>query len=165
MGAILAELGLELHPEKTRVVDLREGREGFDFLGCHFHARVSGRMLERGIRRYYLQRWPSQRSMKRFREKVHKLTDRSRNGVKDVRVLIRALNPILTGWGNYFRTGNAANKFIQADSYVWRRLCHFLARRQGRNLRARQADRWTSAWFEQQGLRRLRGTIRYPGVA
>jgi len=86
------------------VVELREGREGFDFLGCHFHARVSGRLLERGIRRYYLQRWPSQRSMKRLREKVRKLTDRSRNGVKDVRVLIRDLNLILTGWGNYFRT-------------------------------------------------------------
>ena len=38
--AILGDLGLELHPDKTRVVDLREGKEGFDFLGCHFHARV-----------------------------------------------------------------------------------------------------------------------------
>ena len=50
---VLCELGLELHPEKTRIVDLREGREGFDFLGCHFHARVSGKLLERGMRRYY----------------------------------------------------------------------------------------------------------------
>ena len=66
-GEILAELGLELHPDKTRVVDLSEGREGFDFLGCHFRARVSGRLLERGIRRYYLHRWPSQRAMKRVR--------------------------------------------------------------------------------------------------
>ena len=47
-GEILAHLGLELHPEKTRIVDLCDGREGFDFLGCHFRARVSGRMLERG---------------------------------------------------------------------------------------------------------------------
>ncbi len=39
-GEVLTELGLELHPEKTRLVDLREGREGFDFLGCHFRARV-----------------------------------------------------------------------------------------------------------------------------
>jgi RNA-directed DNA polymerase len=36
---ILASLGLELHPDKTKVVDLRQGREGLDFLGCHFHAR------------------------------------------------------------------------------------------------------------------------------
>ena len=46
-AAILGGLGLELHPDKTRVVDLREGREGFDFLGCHLHARMSGRIWER----------------------------------------------------------------------------------------------------------------------
>jgi RNA-directed DNA polymerase len=42
----LGSLGLGLHPDKTRVVDLREGREGFDFLGCHLHARRSGRIWE-----------------------------------------------------------------------------------------------------------------------
>uniref|UniRef100_UPI00036CE369 group II intron reverse transcriptase/maturase n=1 Tax=Nocardiopsis chromatogenes TaxID=280239 RepID=UPI00036CE369 len=46
VGRILASLGLELHPEKTRIVDLRRGREGFDFLGCHFRARMSGRLWE-----------------------------------------------------------------------------------------------------------------------
>ena len=35
--AVLGALGLTLHPDKTRVVDLREGREGFDFLGCHWN--------------------------------------------------------------------------------------------------------------------------------
>jgi RNA-directed DNA polymerase len=162
---ILAGLGLELHPEKTRVIDLREGRAGFDFLGCHFHARVSGRLLERGIRRYYLHRWPSQRSMKRVRQKVKALTGRNRNGVKDVRVLIRDLNPVLQGWGNYFRTGNAANTFIELDKYVSWRLHRFLVKRHGRNLRAGQAQQWTSDWFVEQGLHRLRGTIRYPEVA
>lgn len=40
---LLADLGLELHPDKTRVVDLREGREGFDFLGVIFgHACQGG---------------------------------------------------------------------------------------------------------------------------
>src|SRR5204862_393249 len=98
------------------------GREGFDFLGCHLHKRVSGRLLERGIRRYYLQRWPSKRSMSRVRQRVKDLTGRDRNGVKDVRVLIRDLNPILRGWGGYFRTGNAAKKFNQVDEYVADRL-------------------------------------------
>jgi len=162
---ILAGLGLELHPEKTRIVDLREGRAGFDFLGCHFRACVSGRLLERGIGRYYLHRWPSQRSMKRVRQKVQGLTGRNRNGVKDVRELIRNLNPVLHGWGNYFCTGNAANKFIQLDRYVGWRLHRFLVKRHGRNLRAGQASRWTDDWFVEQGLHRLRGTIRYPEVA
>jgi RNA-directed DNA polymerase len=129
-GEILAGLGLQLHPEKTRVVDLREGREGFDFLGCHFRARVSGRLLERGIRRYYLQRWPSQRAMKRIRAKIKALTDRRRRaGMKDIHEVIVDLNQVLRGWGNYFATGNAAIKFVQIDSYVWWRLMRLLVKR------------------------------------
>jgi RNA-directed DNA polymerase len=133
-GEILAGLGLELHPDKTRVVDLREGREGFDFLGCHFRARVSGRLLERGIRRYYLHRWPSQRAMKRIRGKIKAKTGRNRVGIPDIRVVIDELNPILRGWGNYFRTGNAADKFIEIDRYAARRLRRLLIKRKGRNL-------------------------------
>ncbi len=163
--AIVTGLGLELHPDKTRIVDLREGREGFDFLGCHFHARVSGRLLERGIRRYYLHRWPSVRSMKRVRSRVKALTGRNRNGVKDVRVLIRDLNPVLRGWGNYFRTGNAAAKFTQVDRYVVDRLRRFQMKRKGRDLRPGEANRWTEDWFDGLGLYRLRGTIRYPEAA
>jgi RNA-directed DNA polymerase len=77
-GEVLAGLGLELHPGKTRLVDLREGREGFDFLGRHFRVRVSGRMPECGVRRYYLQRWPSQRAMKRIRAWIKASTGRGR---------------------------------------------------------------------------------------
>src|ERR671937_315956 len=62
LGEILASLGLRLHPDKTKVVDLREGREGLDFLGCHFRARMSGRMWgQKRSARHYLHRWPSQR--------------------------------------------------------------------------------------------------------
>jgi RNA-directed DNA polymerase len=163
--SVLCELGLELHPEKTRIVDLREGREGFDFLGCHFHARVSGRLLERGIRRYYLHRWPSARSMKRIRQRVKELTGRNRNGVKDVRVLISDLNPVLRGWGNYFRSGNAARKFRQMDWYVTWRLKRFLMKRKGRQLRTKHVAQWTEDWLNRQGLHRLRGTVRYPEAA
>src|SRR6201987_4862237 len=121
-GDILASLGLRLHPDKTKVVDLREGREGLDFLGCHFRARMSGRLWEqKRIVRYYLHRWPSQRAMARLRDKVRHRTGRNRVGV-DIRDVIAELNPILRGWGNYFRTGNAANKFRQADWNVVHRL-------------------------------------------
>lgn len=163
-GSVLAGLGLELHPEKTRVVDLREGREGFDFLGCHFRARVSGRLLERGIRRYYLHRWPSQRSMKRVRARVKAKTGRGRVG-DDIREVITEINPILRGWGNYFRTGNASIKFVQIDRYVERRLIGLMRKRYGRHLRPDHWQRWTSAWLAEQGLYHLHGTIRYPGAA
>jgi RNA-directed DNA polymerase len=161
---VLADLGLELHREKTRVVDLTEGREGLDFLGCHFHAHVSGRLLERGIRRYYLQRWPSQVAMKRVRQRIKALTGRGRAGT-DIREVISWINPILRGWGNYFRTGNAAIRFNQIDRYVLRRLSGLMRKRYGRNLRPGQWETWTREWFEAHGLYRLRGTIRYPATA
>jgi RNA-directed DNA polymerase len=163
---VLAQLGLELHPDKTRRVDLSLGKEGFDFLGCHLRKRMSGPIWERSRKRvYFLQRWPSQRSMKRVRQRVKELTGRNRTGVKDVRVLIRDLNPILRGWGNYFCTGNAASKFIALDRYVVERLRNFLVKRKGRNLRAGEVQRWTRDFFEAHGLTRLRGTIQYPGAA
>jgi RNA-directed DNA polymerase len=166
VGEILTELGLRLHPDKTRIVDLREGREGFDFLGCHFHARMSGRLWEqRRVRRYYLHRWPSGKAMKRLREKVKARSGRNRVGVKDIRLIIEELNLVLRGWGNYARTGNAANKFRHADRYVVGRLRCLLIKKRGRNLRAGQAMQWTEDWFNGQGLHRLRGTIRYPNTA
>jgi RNA-directed DNA polymerase len=162
---ILGGLGLRLHPGKTRTVDLREGREGLDFLGCHFHARMSGRLWEqRRIVRYYLHRWPSRQAMKRLRDKVRARTGRNRCG-DDIRVVIADLNPLLRGWGNYFRTGNAASKFRQADWYVTGRLRGLMAKKRGRNLRPGQARAWTEEWFNGHGLYRLRGTIRYPRAA
>jgi hypothetical protein len=41
------------------------------------------------------------------------------------------INPVLRGWGNYFLTGNASDKFNQLDSYVWRRLLRLLGLRGG----------------------------------
>ncbi len=162
---VLGGLGLRLHPGKTRIVDLDGGREGFDFLGWHFRARVSGRLLERGVRRYYLHRWPSQRALQALRGKVKARTGRHRVGVRDIRVIIAELNPILRGWGNYFRTGNSTVKFIGIDRYVRWKLVRLLLKQRGRNLRAGTAWQWTDDWFHQQGLYRLRGTIRYPKAA
>jgi RNA-directed DNA polymerase len=133
---LMGELGLSLHPDKTRAVDLRSGREGFDFLGCHFHARMSGKQWEqRRIVRYYLQRWPSLRSMKRARARVKALTGRSQVGM-ELQDVIERLNLFLRGWGNYFRTGNAATKFVSLDRYVAWRLHRLLVKKRGRNLRA-----------------------------
>jgi group II intron reverse transcriptase/maturase len=163
---VLTRLGLELHPDKTRKVGLSRGKEGFDFLGCHLRKRMSGTIWEKeGRRVYFLQRWPSTRAMKRVKQRVKELTPRSRCHV-DLRAVAAQLNPVLRGWGVYFRTGNAAAKFNQLDSYVWRRLRALRVKRAGSKLRAGQAERWTSDYFvEGFGVHRLRGTVRYPGAA
>ncbi|MDC3378942.1 group II intron reverse transcriptase/maturase [Planctomycetota bacterium] len=164
---LFAELRLTLHPEKTRLVETGVGKDGFDFLGCQFRivkSRFKGRT--------YLFRWPSRKSMKAIRARVRELTDRRRlAGVKDVRDVVRELNPVLRGWGNYFRTGNASDRFLQVDDYVWRRLIRYMARRGGQRRkkvggRPFNPRQWPRERFEQDhGLYRLRGTIRYPGKA
>ena len=162
---ILERLGLELHPDKTRRVELYDGKEGFDFLGCHLHKRLSGRIWEQERKRlYFLHRWPSRRAMARVRERVRELTPKSRCHA-DLRTIIAAINPVIRGWGSYYRTGNAARQFINVDAFVVRRLRTLRVARKGRHLRPGEAARWTREYFEQFSLHRLRGSIRYPGRA
>ena len=154
----LEELGLTLHPEKTRLVDLRHGRAGFTFLGCAIRKR---RSIQRNPRRHFMQRWPSPEAMKRVRRRVHELTDARRSGAKDVQEIIAALNLVLRGWGNYFRTGNADRKFNQLDHYVHERVTRWMWRRGGQRTRFR-FDRWPHQRLYGMGLHRLRGTVKYP---
>jgi len=80
-----------------------------------------------------------------------------------MRSVIAELNPVLRGWGQYFRTGNAADQFGDVDDYVVQRLRKMRVARADRHLRAGQTRRWDRDYFESLGLHRLRGTIRYPG--
>ena len=161
LGIIMGKLRLKLHPDKTRMVELGLGRSGFDFLGCHFQIMRSHFKTQT-----YLFRWPSVKAMKRIRSRVRDLTDRRRRaGMKDIREVIVDLNPVLRGWGNYFRTGNASIKFQQVDRYVNQRLVRLMWRRKRVRRRPFQNRQWTPAHFAQKlGLHRLIGTIRYPGL-
>jgi group II intron reverse transcriptase/maturase len=161
IGEIMDRLGLVRHPEKTRLVDLRGGREGFIFLGCTIRKK---RSIQRAPKLHFMQRWPSPGAMKRLRVRIHALTDARRSGVADVKAMITALNPVLRGWGNYFRTGNAEKQFNQIDAYAARRLRRWLWRRGGQRTRYRAA-RWPDARFHELGLHRLRGSVCYPAQA
>ena len=164
---IMGQLRLQLHPTKTRLVELGPGKEGFVFLGCHLRV-----VRSHFKKRCYLFRWPSPRAMKAIRTKVHDLTDRRRRaGMKDIREVIRYLNPVLRGWGGYFRTGNASGKFNQIDRYVHMRLLRLMEQRGGgrrwkpggRLFRRRE---WPHRRFvKDHGLHQWLGTIRYPGGA
>jgi len=162
VGLIMERLGLKLHPEKTRIVDLRRGKEGFTFLGCTIRKR---RSIQRAPRLHFMQRWPSPKAMKRVRERIHELTDAKRSGVKDVKEVIASVNPMLRGWGNYFRTGTADREFNRIDSYVYSRILRWMHRRGGQRTRYR-LDAWPrERLHEEMGLYRLRGTVCYPANA
>ena len=162
---IFARLKLTLHPEKTKLVQIGLGQDGFDFLGCHLRI-VKSRFTGRA----YLFRWPSVKSMKKVRNRVRELTDkRRRAGLKDVDEVIADLNPVLKGWGNYFKTGNASKQFNQIDYYVWRRITRMLGKQRGFHGHrlawrvAHQRAAWPMEKLRERGLHKLLGTIQYPG--
>lgn len=162
---IMRLLRLQLHPTKTRLVELGLGKDGFTFLGCYLRivrSRFKGKC--------YLFRWPSPKAMQAIRSRIHDLTvARLWAGLSDIRVVIGKLNPVLRGWGAYFCTGNASGKFNALDSYVRERLLRLLKYRGGQR-RWRPGGRpfdprdWPHRRLVQEhGLYQLLGTIRYPG--
>lgn len=153
MVAVLAPLGLELHPDKTSIIHLKGGVAGFDFLGFHHHKVESWRLPGR----YYLQRWPSARAMAAVRAKVHDATSVRQVG-RSLPSVVADLNPVLRGWGGYFRRGNSARKFSTLDSYVQERLAILDNAKRGRPGRS-WGLRHNSAWYRRLGVYRLSGTV------
>jgi group II intron reverse transcriptase/maturase len=161
---IFEHMRLELHPDKTKIVELGLGKDGFVFLGCYL------RIVRSHFKgRTYLFRWPSPKAMSAIRAKIRDKTDRRRcAGVKDIREVIEDLNPVLRGWCNYYRTGNATDKFQQIDRYVRFRLVRLLGKRGGQRKnkpggRPFNPRQWPHKRFvNDHGLFKLLGTIRYP---
>jgi RNA-directed DNA polymerase len=83
------------------MVDLRRGKQGFVFLGCTIRKKPS---ILRKPRAHFMHRWPSPKAMNRLRDRIREMTDARHSG-EDVKQVIAKLNPVLRGWGNYFRTG------------------------------------------------------------
>jgi group II intron reverse transcriptase/maturase len=153
--ATLAPLGLRLHPEKTRIVHLTRGAEGFDFLGFHHHMVESWKWPGR----YYLQQWPSARAMASLRTKVREMTDRRYVGLS-LDVVVQRLNPVLRGWAGYFHRGNSARKFSAIDSYVTERMAILASNKHGLSGR-NWATRFTHEWSKSLGVYTLSGNVRY----
>jgi RNA-directed DNA polymerase len=158
VGEVLTGLGLALHPDKTRVVYVGDGEQGFDFLG--FHCRKVGSWRVRGRR--YLHRWPSRRAMQRVRDRIKAITAPRYRLREPVQSLVDELNRLLRGWGAYFRVGTASRQFQQVDDYVRERLVLFLSKKTGR--RGRQWGRYSAAVYRALGVYQLSGTVRWHGA-
>jgi group II intron reverse transcriptase/maturase len=158
LSVILAELGLELKQAKTRIVHLREGGEGFDFLG--FHQRYVRGNTPRSKRLTFLVRWPSRQAMQHARQRVREITARERL-LLHVEDIVRDLNWFLGGWAGYFRYGNSAQSFDKIILHAVNRLSIFVANRHERDRRfgwwvvARQSP-------NRLGLIDLNGTVLPP---
>jgi len=139
---IMTRIRLSLHPIKTRIVDM--GREGFDFLGFHFH-----KMKSKKTRKLAPYIWPGQKAMRSVREKIHAITTRKRlnNPPEEV---VKYLNLVIRGWRNYFRIGNSTKKFQDLDRYVRMRLRQLARTRKG--AKGTWSERAFDAWVKHSGL-------------
>ena len=122
------ELGVELHPTKTRIVHVRQG---FEFLGYKVK-RGKGYRLSANKRRvkgnpYDLYAVPREKSVKRFRDQIRKLT-RRKAPVK-LQELIDQINPVIRGWGTYYRKAHVRYLFNKLDRWIVQRIYSFLAKR------------------------------------
>src|ERR1700674_1052539 len=159
IGLVMDRLGLTLHPAKTRLVDLSRGKESFVFLGCTIRKR---RSIQRNPRWHFMQRWPSPKATKKLRDRVRELTSKRQSG-KEVKQIIAELTPVIRGWGNYFRTGNADREFNKMDYFVVKSLRGWQYRRGGQ--RPTKRAPFTGDQLYGMGLYKLMGTVKYPAQA
>jgi RNA-directed DNA polymerase len=133
------QLGLRLHPEKTRIVHITRG---FEFLGYKIGRGKGLRHKAGGLSLYAV---PTDRSIKRFKDKVRTAT--CRRNPKDLEGILDELNPIIRGWGNYYRRAKV------------RRLYHRLNRWIVMRVWSHQHKRWHNAGWRHLPARRLYGEL------
>lgn len=104
-GFLEQNLGLIVHPEKTKIVN--NTKESFVFLGYEFNQT------------YWVK--PSQNSIKKFKNKVKEITKRNQT-VNMEKLIKEKLNPYLCGWGNYFGHWHSKTLLSKFDAWIRRRL-------------------------------------------
>ncbi|OYW71102.1 MAG: group II intron reverse transcriptase/maturase [Verrucomicrobia bacterium 12-59-8] len=137
-----ARAGLELHAQKTKIVEMGQPGSHFDFLGYRFwRSKTSGR-----IRRFI-----RPKSMKKMRGKLKPFTRRTSG--QSMSAIARVLRPRLAGFFNYFKHA-AAVSLTEMDKWVRMRLRSILRKRAGRHGKARGLDhqRWPNSYFAKLGV-------------
>jgi RNA-directed DNA polymerase len=118
---ILKQLGVELHPQKTRIVHVQYG---FEFLGYAIkrgkRLHLPTNKIRSRARSGGLYAYPREKSIRRFKDQVRQRTQRCVPLVTDQ--LIEALNPLLRGWGEYYKRAHVRRLFNQLDRWIVRRI-------------------------------------------
>ena len=141
IGKWMKKAGLQLHPEKTRVVDMTGTDAWFEFLGYRFKRSKKGKLLK----------LVRPKSKQKLRGSIRKLTKRC-NG-QSMEVIISTINPKLRGWYEYFKHAHPS-EMRSMDGWVRMRLRSILRkRRKGRGRgRGRDHNRWKNCYFENLGF-------------
>lgn len=117
---IMGKLDLKLHPVKTKIVCMWDGKEGFDFLGMHHRRMTTETRQGRTFQETY--QYPSRKAMKKMKSAIKSNVNSRSLLVAREEDLIKNLNPKITGWKNYYTT-KTSDKWMKAlDWYI---ICTF----------------------------------------
>jgi group II intron reverse transcriptase/maturase len=119
---ILEQLGVDLHPQKTRVVHVRQG---FEFLGYTIKRgqrplRLVPHQIQSGVRGGDLYAYPKGKSIRRFMDQVRERT--KRRIPLTTSALIADLNPVIRGWGNYYKRAHVRKLFNRLNGWIVQRI-------------------------------------------
>lgn len=130
----LANRGLELSEEKTKII---HSSDGFDFLGfnCRHYATTKGGWFGRNDKRKNKKKSkfltkPSSKSVQQHYENLCDTIDSMKAWSQDE--VIRKLNPIIAGWSNYYKGAASKATFNKLDFLLWNKLKGWIKRRKGR---------------------------------
>lgn len=113
---IMGKLDLKLHPVKTKIVCMWDGKEGFDFLGMHHRRMTSETRQGQKFKETY--QYPNKKAMRKMKRAIKSNVNSRMLLVAMEEDLIKNLNPKITGWRNYYRT-KTSNKWLQSiDWYI-----------------------------------------------
>jgi len=119
---VLKTLGVHIHPQKTQIVHVRHG---FEFLGYKIkrgrqQLKLPASKIRSGVRSGDLYAYPRQKSIQHFKDQVRRLT--RRKAPVSTEELIQEINPVLRGWGHYYKRAHVRRLFNQLNRWVIRRL-------------------------------------------
>jgi len=114
--SIMQRLELELHPDKTKLVSMWDGKEGFDFLGFHHRRKVSE--TSKGQRFSETHQIPSKKAMQKMRDNIKGVFASRSTLLLDVQKMIKILNPKIIGIRNYYGLRNTGKQLNKVDWYV-----------------------------------------------
>ncbi len=130
----LAKMKLTLSTEKTTITDVRNG---FTFLGHTFWKMKDT-----------LYTFPSDKSIRAYKDKVRYATRRQQP--RNMKMVIERLNPLIRGWGNYFKRGDGKKRFQRLDEWTRMRLRSFLRKKRSISLLAHTT--YPNTYFQGLGL-------------
>ena len=135
----LAPLGVELNPEKTKLVDTLNG-EAFGFLG--FDLR---RVRKREGKGYFLLMTPKKKARQAIKTRIRDII--RGGGAAPAGQIVARINVALKGWTGYFRVGNSSRAFSEVRDYTEMKIRTLLTRRKRRRKRSIGWKRWSNQYL------------------